>query len=130
MVVAANSVLEFVPAKKFNLKNYLPTRDVMNLALFLSILQALDGLLTALGVSRFGTSIEGNPLLRTLMEEFGYVPTLASMKIAAVGIIGILAILAKEVPWIPTALKGVCGIYLVMAIIPWTYILFIGPYLG
>ncbi len=105
----------------------LPARDVIIASVFLGLLQALDGVLTSIGIARFGTSAEGNPLLRLMMEQFGQVPTLAVFKIAAICIVASLALLARHLPWIKDALHAVSGVYLFAAILPWTYILYVQP---
>jgi hypothetical protein len=98
------------------------SREVVILGLILAILQVLDGYLTGIGVYHFGTEIEGNVFLRSLMENYGFVPTLVLTKTLALGIIALLCSLCTQVGWLPAALKGVIAIYLVCAVIPWCYI--------
>ena len=98
---------------------------VLLLGFFLAALQAVDGVLTSIGVTRFGTSIEGNPMLRQLMENFGHIPTLAILKLIAIIIVLSLTYLAQRRPWVHNAIGALTCVYLVAAIIPWTYILFI-----
>lgn len=100
-------------------------KDTVWLGAVLVAFQGLDGLLTAIGIHRFGTSAEGNPLLRIMMEHFGHVPVLTMVKVAAVALVIIMTLLANRLPWVRHAMFGVCGVYLFAAIIPWTYILFI-----
>ncbi|MFN8388707.1 MAG: DUF5658 family protein [Bdellovibrionota bacterium] len=90
----------------------------------LVLMQALDGLLTSLGVSRYGVAVEGNPLLRTLMEQFGHVPILGLVKVIAILFVIALSYYAKRLPWVQNAMGAISCIYLFTAIIPWTYILF------
>jgi len=96
---------------------------VLLLASTLSILQIGDLSLTLLGVSHFGPQAEGNPLLRALMGLMGEVPALASAKLLAIAIIFSLAVLARRVPWVPSALKVLIVVYLLGAIVPWSTVL-------
>lgn len=98
--------------------------EVLILGLIMSTLQVLDGVLTAIGIGHFGTGAEGNALLRALMETVGAVPALVLVKGIAISIIFLLCSLASRVRWLPLAIKGMIGIYLFAAIIPWSYILF------
>ncbi len=104
-------------------------KDTVWLGATLVLFQALDGFFTSVGISRFGTSIEGNPILRTLMEEFGHLPVLALLKTAAVVLVLIMTILANRLAWIRHAMVGVSGVYFFAAIVPWAYILYIRPIL-
>ncbi|MCB0324848.1 MAG: hypothetical protein KDD69_14795 [Bdellovibrionales bacterium] len=97
------------------------------LGAFLAVLQALDGVLTSMGVSRFGVAIEGNPFIRSLMEELGHVTALGLVKALAILIIVALTIFARRLPWINNAMGAIGCVYLFAAIIPWTYILFLKP---
>jgi len=108
--------------------NYVPglfgiAPGVLLLASILSILQIGDLSLTLLGVSHFGPEAEGNPLLRALMGLMGEVPALASAKLLAIAIIFSLAVLARRVPWVPSALKVLIVVYLLGAIVPWSTVL-------
>ncbi|MFM1848957.1 MAG: hypothetical protein RL417_2431 [Pseudomonadota bacterium] len=98
------------------------SREVVVLGLILAILQVLDGYLTGIGVYHFGTDIEGNVLLRSLMESYGFVPTLVMTKTVALGIIVLLCSMCTQVSWLRSALKAVIAIYVVGAVIPWCYI--------
>lgn len=95
----------------------------------LCLLQALDGILTSVGVSRFGIDIEGNPFVRSLMMELGHIPALSLIKCLAVVAIIALTFYARKIPWINNAMGAVSAVYIFSAIIPWTYILFVRPYL-
>ena len=100
-----------------------PTRNVIILGSVLIILQILDGILTNLGILEFGTSMEGNALLRNLMETHGVVFALVVSKLFAVSVIVALTFLAKEIKWIPVALTGVIFAYTTFAIVPWILLL-------
>jgi len=102
-------------------------KDTVWLGGALVAFQALDGVLTSVGIGRFGTSVEGNPLLRTLMEEFGHIPVLALLKTAAIVLVLVMTLLANRLPWVKHAMVAVGGVYLFAAIIPWTYILYVRP---
>ena len=105
----------------------LPCHKTLMLGIFLILLQAADGILTSVGVARYGVSIEGNPFLRTLMESYGHIPTLAVVKFLAVLIVLHLMQLAAELPWVKSAMGAVSCIYVCAAIIPWLYVLFLRP---
>ncbi|RMG44535.1 MAG: hypothetical protein D6719_01665 [Candidatus Dadabacteria bacterium] len=96
------------------------SQEVATLGALLCLLQILDGILTGIGVFHFGTTIEGNALLRALMENWGYVNALVFVKSLAILIILSLCSLSRMVSWLPKAMKAVIVIYLAAAIIPWT----------
>lgn len=95
----------------------------LGLCATLAIMQVLDGILTAIGVSAFGHNMEGNPLLRGLMTTIGEMETLFLVKLLTICAIIFLYKLSHEMKWINTAIIGLIGFYLCAAIIPWTYIL-------
>ena len=99
--------------------------DALFIGALLAILQAMDGLLTSLGVARFGSSVEGNPLLRVLFDQYGCVPTLAIFKTMAILSVVTLTCVAKELPWVKQMMEAMSCFYLIVAVIPWAYILFI-----
>ncbi len=102
--------------------NTLPL-DIIFLGITMVIIQILDGILTGVGVAQFGTTAEGNFLIRNLMELIGFVPALIIAKTAAVGVIAALCVLSQSVLWLKTAMKVVVGIYLAAAIVPWMILL-------
>ncbi len=104
-----------------------PAWSVIMLGTMLAILQAMDGILTSIGVSRFGLHVEGNPLLRNLMELYGHAPALAITKGLAIFIVIFLTCLAHRVTWVKKALGALNCIYLFFAVLPWTYLLFFTP---
>ena len=99
------------------------------LGALLCSLQAADGFLTSMGVSRFGLSMEGNPMLRYLMLEFGHVATLSVVKLLAIFVVISLTYYARRITWVHNAMGAISCIYVFAAIVPWTYILFVKPYL-
>ncbi len=104
-------------------------RKTMFVAGLLIVLQALDGVLTSLGVSRFGIAAEGNPILRELMREFGHIQILGIVKFTAILFVIALAYYAQRLAWVQRAMGAISCIYLFTAILPWTYILFIQNHL-
>lgn len=100
----------------------------LQLGFLLCVLQALDGVLTSLGVSRFGLHAEANPFIRSLMEQLGHVTALGLVKLAAILVIIALTLFARRLPWVNNAMGAIGCIYFFAAIIPWTYILFVKPY--
>jgi hypothetical protein len=100
----------------------LPT-DIIVLGLILATLQILDGILTGVGMSQYGTGMEGNVLLRSLMGAIGYIPALVLVKGASIGLIALLCQQAPKISWLKPAFYGVIAVYLMGAVVPWTYIL-------
>lgn len=98
-------------------------KEVMMLGMFLILLQAADGVLTMMGVQQFGTAMEGNILLRTLMNHFGPMEALAVSKILCIAVIIRLTTMAKQFAWVKQAMGAMCCFYLLAAVVPWTYIL-------
>ena len=97
--------------------------EILVLGAILALLQVLDGVLTGIGMYHYGTSMEGNLLLRALMGVIGYLPALVVVKTASIGLIGVLCLQATKVQWLKPAFIGVIALYTVMAVVPWTYIL-------
>ena len=100
-----------------------PSRDIVILGLAVAALQILDGILTGIGVDRFGTSIEGNLFIRSLMEHFGHYEALFMVKSFALLVVASLCMLSHVVSWVPKAMKYIIVIYLAAAIIPWSALL-------
>jgi hypothetical protein len=82
--------------------------------------QVLDGVLTYIGVSTHGLSIEGNPLIAWLMASMGEGPGLAAAKVTA-GAFGV----ALHLSAVHKAVALLAAFYIVVAIIPWVAILFV-----
>ena len=82
--------------------------------------QVSDGVLTYIGVSTYGLSIEGNPLITWLMSVMGEGPGLATAKVTA-GFFGMLLHLSA----VHKAVAILAGFYIVVAIIPWLAILYL-----
>ena len=84
------------------------------------VAQACDGVLTYIGVSQYGLSIEGNPLLGWLMGTVGQGLALTATKMTA-GAFGIALHLAA----VHRVVAALTGFYLLVAVLPWIGILFI-----
>ena len=82
--------------------------------------QISDGVLTYIGVSTYGASIEGNPLITWLMSALGEGPGLATAKVAA-GLFGV----ALHLSAVHKAVALLAGFYIVVAIIPWLALLYV-----
>ncbi|RME62078.1 MAG: hypothetical protein D6780_00425 [Candidatus Dadabacteria bacterium] len=108
---------------KFEVRK-LSTTEVIGCVIIL--FQILDALFTNLGMLRFGTSAEGNALLRSLMELFGVAPTLSIAKSAAVVGVWLAIGLEKKVNslFVKVLFGGVALLYGLLAVLPWAVILF------
>jgi uncharacterized protein DUF5658 len=83
------------------------------------VVQALDGVLTYVGVSTYGLRMEGNPLLAWLMTSVGQGVALAAAKGAA-GAFGI----ALHLSSVHRIVAVLAAFYVIVAILPWLGILF------
>lgn len=81
--------------------------------------QCLDGVLTYVGVVTYGTTIEANPIIATLMAHFGHGVALMAAKIVA-GLLGI----CLHVRQVHVAVAVLAVFYVTVAVIPWMAILF------
>ena len=93
------------------------------LGMILVVCQLLDGLLTYAGLRLYGVHMEGNAFLKELMIAYGTFTALFLVKLFAVLCIITLTIFAHKRKWIRPLIAGVCGIYLMLAVFPWVYIL-------
>ena len=84
------------------------------------IAQACDGVLTYVGVSVYGPTIEANPMLAWLMGAMGQGMALATAKMTA-GAFGI----ALHLCAVHKVVAALAGFYVIVAILPWIGILFI-----
>lgn len=82
------------------------------------VVQALDGILTYLGVHAWGSSIEGNPLLSSTLAAVGVGTGLAAAKLFAISL-GILLHLRR----VHLVIAFLTAFYLAAAIVPWTVLL-------
>lgn len=97
--------------------------DIIALGVILAALQIIDGVLTAIGIHHYGTGMEGNFLLRTLMTIVGCIPALMLVKGGSIALIAMLCRQAPKMTWLKPAFYGVIALYVFGAVIPWTYIL-------
>lgn len=81
--------------------------------------QYLDGILTYLGVMRFGVGIEANPLLASLMVSLGSGGAIVTAKVTA-GVLGMALHLGR----VHHAVAALATLYIGAAVLPWTIILF------
>ena len=102
-----------------------PSRDFLFFGIFLASLQIFDGVLTSMGLDRFGMHAEGNPMMRHLMEYVGPHQALLTVKILAIIFVAVLTVLAKRLSWIKDLIGVLSCIYLFAAVIPWVYLLFV-----
>lgn len=94
-----------------------PFGDLVVLAFLLA--QATDGVLTYIGIATMGTSIEGNPLLASLMGAVGGGAALLGAKLLAASL-GILLHLTG----VHRIVAALTVLYLAAAVVPWTALLF------
>lgn len=101
--------------------------ELDNLIALLVLCQLLDGILTFIGVNRFGIGQEGNPLLKSLMASFGAGQTLFVVKTLAIVLLFFIRDLythsRKHMSFIVPCLHVILIIYTVGAIIPWMIVL-------
>ncbi|MFN8005766.1 MAG: DUF5658 family protein [Terriglobia bacterium] len=86
------------------------------------LVQLLDWLATYHGVTLFGTSIEGNPVLRFLMEKYDIILVLTAAKLSATLAASFLHFLERHL-----AVAVLTLFYTVFALIPWIKVLGIPP---
>ena len=79
------------------------------------LVQLADWLATYQGVILFGTEIEGNPLLRFLMERYDIVLALTSAKLAATIAGSFLHLFNRH--W---EVAGLTFVYMCFALMPWS----------
>ena len=85
------------------------------------VAQCLDGVLTYVGVATYGVSSEGNPILALLMRTIGHGAALVTSKTVAAAL-GIALHLAQ----VHLAVALLAAFYLIVAVLPWGVILFVG----
>jgi hypothetical protein len=97
--------------------------EVRFLGIALCWMQVFDGVLTAIGVEQWGIRSEGNPLLRSAMNELGHSTALLIAKLIAILLVIFVCFYATRFGWIKKALVLVNGIYLYVAVLPWLIVL-------
>ena len=103
--------------------NDVPAHSLVVLGAILILLQILDGILTARGVSLIGHVGEGNVIIRFIMEYCGVIPALLIAKSFAISVICAICVYAKSFSWVKYAMGGTAFIYATFAILPWIAIL-------
>ena len=79
------------------------------------IVQGLDGMFTYLGVSMWGPSIEGNPLISSIVAAAGPAAGLAGAKLMAIAF-GMVLHLRR----VHNIVAFLTAVYVAFAILPWT----------
>jgi hypothetical protein len=87
------------------------------LALFIAV-QFADGILTSIGVARYGTGVEANPLLVHSMLSYGSWTTLVAAKIVAILGGSVLHVYAYDL-----VLAGLTAAYVFATVLPWSLLL-------
>ncbi|MEW5975358.1 MAG: DUF5658 family protein [Acidobacteriota bacterium] len=82
------------------------------------LVQFLDGMATYLGLTQFGTSIEANPILRSLMDHYDIVLVLTSAKLFATIAGAVLHLLQFHL-----LVAALTALYILLAIVPWLEVL-------
>ena len=82
--------------------------------------QAADGVFTYVGLATVGNWIEGNPLIGVLIGAFGRGAAVACSKLFA-ALLGVVLHLAE----VHHAVAVLTVLYVVVALIPWTAVLFL-----
>ena len=86
------------------------------------IVQLLDWLATFHGLALFGTSVEANPLLRTLMERYDIILVLTAAKVIATIAGSLLHFFQRHL-----AVAGLTLVYTIFALLPWLKVLSLAP---
>ncbi len=109
-----------------------PCVDTLSAGFFafssLLLFQILDAVLTYIGVLSFGVEMEGNPLIRFLMNLVGPLVAIFVVKSFAVLCVVYLWNLRTKVQWIPRAAKFLSLYYLFFAILPWSFVFSVGVF--
>jgi len=87
------------------------------LALFIAV-QLADGILTSIGVARYGTGVEANPLLVHSMLSYGSWTTLVAAKIVAILGGSVLHVYAYDL-----VLATLTAGYVFATVLPWSLLL-------
>jgi hypothetical protein len=82
------------------------------------VVQALDGVLTYVGLVTLGSHMEGNPVIASLMLAFGMGPGLTGAKLIA-AVLGI----GLHLTGVHRLVALLTAIYFAAAILPWTAVL-------
>lgn len=99
------------------------SKKAFQLGLLLAIFQILDGGLTYIGLLSHGIEMEGNTILHRMMSAYGLFPALFIAKSLALTFVVVLTVLAHRRRWIRPFLIFLSLVYLLLAVIPWVYII-------
>jgi hypothetical protein len=102
----------------------LPLTRAKILLLANALLQLVDGYVTLLGTGR--GFMEGNPLVRSLMAEFGPAGGILLVKLMALGFLYYLYH-RRQHPLAEPGMAYLAVVYVVMAVLPWTMLLSAQP---
>jgi len=100
-----------------------PSRDIICAGALLASMQVFDGYLTSRGINHFGVKAEANFLIRELMHIMGPDSALIVVKSLAIIVVVLLTALARRQRSLKGIINALCAIYMMMAIIPWVYLL-------
>ncbi len=89
----------------------------------LIVCQFLDGLLTYMGLSLLGVSMEGNAFLRELMHAYGMELTLFMVKTAAILLALTLMFHAHTRRWVRPIIAFLVMVYVCLAVVPWIMVI-------
>ena len=93
------------------------THACLAFALFVAV-QIADGILTAIGVARYGAGVEANPLLVHSMLSYGSWTTLLAAKVVAILGGSLLHVYAYDL-----VLAGLTAGYVFATVLPWSLLL-------
>lgn len=105
---------------------YMTNTKLYILSIFFGLLQLLDGILTYAGVTRFGISAEGNPLVKYFIDVLG--PFGGIILVKCIGLVMLYMMSSRciryeDKNWLKKFLISMISFYLIFAIIPWLYVL-------
>lgn len=97
-----------------------PARSFFGDAVIVAFLasQALDGVLTYLGLKQFGSGMEANPLISSALPVLGVGATVAAAKLLA-AIFGVVL----HVTGVHRVVAALTALYLAAAVLPWVALL-------
>ena len=90
----------------------------------LALALVLDGVLTYLGLARFGIAMEANGFVQKLCEIIGIIPGLIVAKGFALMCLGIIYHYGKKYLWVTFLVGGLTLVHVGFALVPWTIILY------
>jgi hypothetical protein len=99
------------------------SRKAFILGLLLVLCHLADGFLTFWGIESFGTLGERNPLVQRLVYHHGTIPGIFIAKSAGVAFSLVLIALSHKRRWVRPVLSLSIGLYIALAIVPWTMLI-------